>query len=266
MLEKLVSSSDQILPTTGFWGFLLQNWVAIAVVVMVLGFVTDQLLYVVRYRPQDELRRKYYAFRRFLTHRFGVKPALEPTPRGDAAPRRNKLEDSGITVRKRDEEEVFTPTPHGARDAAEPVIRRAEAIYRPGGPAAPRQQERAFDEDAPLVHRNAGAERPQAQSAAPRVPARQAPRGYEPGANAPQRAREPSVRQEPARRQSQANVPPGARPARGEGAAPRPAPRGVQLEEAQEDGDAPMIVRAPGEAAKRRDEEPITIRPNQRSE
>ena len=67
MLERILNSNGQIVPETGFVGFVLHNWVTLAIVTMLLGFIIDQVLYFVRYRPQDDWKHAYYSFRRFLT-------------------------------------------------------------------------------------------------------------------------------------------------------------------------------------------------------
>ena len=160
-LDTIVGAGDALLPSEGFWGFLLDHWLAIAIAVMIVGFVIDQVLYVVRYRPQDSWRAAYYRFRRFLTERFGVKPAEEPP----APEEYNPLEHSGLTERRdepeqpvirraqsatvREETEVRAPiqrqTPHD-----QPTIRRGGAQYSPH-----RAVPDAMDDDVPLVVRAA---------------------------------------------------------------------------------------------------------------
>ena len=168
-IETIVGSGDALLPSSGFWGFLLNHWIAVGIAVMIIGFLIDQVLFVVRYRPQDRWREAYYAFRRFLTARFGTKPAVEsPVPE-----EHNPLEHSGMTER-REEPERPQPVIHRAQQAPEqeetiyaapqrescapqpqqapqPVIRRGGAKYSPyPAPSAGPQ-----DDDAPLVVRAA---------------------------------------------------------------------------------------------------------------
>lgn len=106
MLDMLLNSSDELLPASGFLGFLVHHWLAVAIVILVLGFALDQLFYVLLDRPQDRWRQRYRALRAFLTTHFGA-PALKEAASKDA----------------------------GA-PAEGPVIHRAGAKYNPN--AAPR--------------------------------------------------------------------------------------------------------------------------------
>lgn len=106
MLDMLLNSSDELLPASGFLGFLVHRWLAVAIVILVLGFALDQLFYVLLDRPQDRWRRRYRALRAFLTAHFGA-PALKEAASEDAGP-----------------------------SAEGPVIHRAGAKYNPN--AAPR--------------------------------------------------------------------------------------------------------------------------------
>lgn len=106
MLDMLLNSSDELLPASGFLGFLVHHWLAVAIVILALGFALDQLFYVLLDRPQDRWRRRYRALRAFLTAHFGV-PALKEAASEDAGP-----------------------------SAEGPVIHRAGAKYNPN--AAPR--------------------------------------------------------------------------------------------------------------------------------
>ena len=40
MLERILNSNGQIVPETGFVGFVLHNWVTLAIVTMLLGFLS----------------------------------------------------------------------------------------------------------------------------------------------------------------------------------------------------------------------------------
>lgn len=106
MLDMLLNSSDELLPASGFLGFLVHHWLAVAIVILVLGFALDQLFYVLLDRPQDRWRQRYRALRAFLTTHFGA-PALKEAASKDAGP-----------------------------SAEGPVIHRAGAKYNPN--AAPR--------------------------------------------------------------------------------------------------------------------------------
>lgn len=106
MLDMLLNSSDELLPASGFLGFLVHHWLAVAIAILVLGFALDQLFYVLLDRPQDRWRQRYRALRAFLTTHFGA-PALKEAASEDAGP-----------------------------SAEGPVIHRAGAKYNPN--AAPR--------------------------------------------------------------------------------------------------------------------------------
>ena len=83
MLDMLLNSSDELLPASGFLGFLVHHWLAVAIVILVLGFALDQLFYVLLDRPQDRWRQRYRALRAFLTTHFGA-PALKEAASEDA--------------------------------------------------------------------------------------------------------------------------------------------------------------------------------------
>lgn len=85
MLDMLLNSSDELLPASGFLGFLVHHWLAVAIVILVLGFALDQLFYVLLDRPQDRWRQRYRALRAFLTAHFGA-PALKEAASEDAGP------------------------------------------------------------------------------------------------------------------------------------------------------------------------------------
>lgn len=106
MLDMLLNSSDELLPASGFLGFLVHHWLAVAIVILVLGFALDQLFYVLLDRPQDRWRQRYRALRAFLTTHFGAPALKEAASEG------------------------------GGPSAEGPVIHRAGAKYNPN--AAPR--------------------------------------------------------------------------------------------------------------------------------
>ena len=43
-LDTIVGAGDALLPSEGFLGFLLDHWIAIAVAVMIVGLVIEQVL------------------------------------------------------------------------------------------------------------------------------------------------------------------------------------------------------------------------------
>ncbi|HIS20608.1 MAG TPA: hypothetical protein IAB43_06475 [Candidatus Spyradocola merdavium] len=203
MLDMLLNSSDELLPASGFLGFLVHHWLAVAIVILVLGFALDQLFYVLLDRPQDRWRRRYRALRAFLTAHFGA-PALKEAASEDAGP-----------------------------SAEGPVIHRAGAKYNPN--AAPR----VGPQPAPGPRPEPGSQpasgpRPEPGSQRAASPARPAPAErrtagtagetvYEPLRRAPERAAEG------ARRFGQIVTPP-------------PAAREEPIFEPL-DEDAPIVVR-----------------------
>ena len=67
-LKTIFGMREQMLRQEGFLAFLLENWLILAIVIMVLGFVIDQVLYIVRYRPQDKIKRVIKGIKRFVLH------------------------------------------------------------------------------------------------------------------------------------------------------------------------------------------------------
>ena len=170
MLDMLLNSSDELLPASGFLGFLVHHWLAVAIVILVLGFALDQLFYVLLDRPQDRWRQRYRALRAFLTAHFGA-PALKEAASEDAGP-----------------------------SAEGPVIHRAGAKYNPN--AAPRVG--AGPQQAPGPRPEPGSQ-PASGSRRAASPARPAPverqtagtggeTVYEPLRRAPERAAEGAQR------------------------------------------------------------------------
>lgn len=224
MLDMLLNSSDELLPASGFLGFLVHHWLAVAIVILVLGFALDQLFYVLLDRPQDRWRQRYRALRAFLTTHFGA-PALKEAASEDAGP-----------------------------SAEGPVIHRAGAKYNPNaaprvGPPpepGPRPASGPRPEPGP---RQASGPRPESGTRRAASPARPAPaerqtagtRGetvYEPLRRAPERAAEG------ARRFGQIVTPP-------------PAAREEPIFEPL-DEDAPIVVRP--DEVQPRSAEPTTLR------
>ena len=224
MLDMLLNSSDELLPASGFLGFLVHHWLAVAIVILVLGFALDQLFYVLLDRPQDRWRRRYRALRAFLTAHFGA-PALKEAASEDAGP-----------------------------SAEGPVIHRAGAKYNPNaaprvGPQpepGPRPASGPRPEPGP---RQASGPRPEPGSQRAASPARPAPAErrtagtagetvYEPLRRAPERAAEGT------RRFGQIVTPP-------------PAAREEPIFEPL-DEDAPIVVRP--DEVQPRSAEPTTLR------
>ena len=87
MVEKIITAPEVILPQTGLWGFVLGHWLPIVIVVMLVGFVIDQMLFIVRYRPQD----KWKAIWNRLCGR---------TVEEDDGEEDDPLQDTGYTVRE----------------------------------------------------------------------------------------------------------------------------------------------------------------------
>ena len=230
MLDMLLNSSDELLPASGFLGFLVHHWLAVAIVILVLGFALDQLFYVLLDRPQDRWRQRYRALRAFLTVHFGA-PALKEAASEDAGP-----------------------------SAEGPVIHRAGAKYNPNaaprvGPQpapGPRPEPGSQPASGPQPEpgpRPASGPRPEPGSQRAASPARPAPAErrtagtagetvYEPLRRAPERAAEG------ARRFGQIVTPP-------------PAAREEPIFEPL-DEDAPIVVRP--DEVQPRSAEPTTLR------
>jgi len=139
-LKTIFGMREQMLPQEGFLAFLLENWLILAIVIMVLGFVIDQVLYIVRYRPQDKIKRAVKGINRFVLHVLGKE--IPEDLDEDAEP--ELFEDTA--------EENAEPVE--ADDA--PVIRRGGAKYMPQAYTEPVQEAPkapADDVDAPLVVR-----------------------------------------------------------------------------------------------------------------
>ena len=138
-LNKIFGMREQMLPQEGFWGFVLGNWLTIAIVIMVLGFVIDQVLYIVRYRPQDDIMR-------FL-RRFGLNIREDASEGTDEPEEPDHPEDLPMQ----------NPANVEIKDSDRPVIRRGGAKYMPHPQTEPIQAETGLqdmvDQDAPLVVR-----------------------------------------------------------------------------------------------------------------
>ena len=122
-LNTIFGTREQLLPQEGFWGFLLDNWLTVAVVMMILGFVIDQVLYIVRYRPQD----KFVRLRRAVEKIF-LKNA-EPLPLEEDFEEEPVVEKVVPAVEKKVIETKHEPA--ASEDADAPVIRRGGAKYAP---------------------------------------------------------------------------------------------------------------------------------------
>lgn len=147
-LNTIFGMREQMLPQDGFLGFLLQNWLKIAIVVMILGFLIDQVLYVVRYRPQDKVVRIYKWVKKVWLRMSGKEPVPE-------------LEEVRLSAR-----EVIEPAQMPTHTAADmppadedaPIIRRGGAKFTPSmrqsSPRLSRDLPAAYeDHDAPLIVR-----------------------------------------------------------------------------------------------------------------
>ena len=136
MLDMLLNSSDELLPASGFLGFLVHHWLAVAIVILVLGFALDQLFYVLLDRPQDRWRQRYRALRAFLTTHFGA-PALKEAASEDAGPSAEGpvIHRAGAKYNPNAAPRVGPPPEPGPRPASGPLpgsgTRRAASPARP---------------------------------------------------------------------------------------------------------------------------------------
>ena len=146
-LKTIFGMREQTLPQEGFLGFLLENWLILAAAIMVLGFVIDQVLYIVRYRPQDSIRRAVRGIKRFALHVMGqeIPEELEEDLYEPQPILEEKVEP------EIEEESIY--------DGDAPVIRRGGAIYAPQPYDEPEKvpvmQHADADADAPKVVRAA---------------------------------------------------------------------------------------------------------------
>lgn len=224
MLDMLLNSSDELLPASGFLGFLVHHWLAVAIVILVLGFALDQLFYVLLDRPQDRWRQRYRALRAFLTTHFGA-PALKEAASEDAGPSAEGpvIHRAGAKYNPNAAPRVGPPPEPGPRPASGP---RPEPGSQPAsGPRPEPGSQRAASpaRPAPVERRTAG-------TAGETV--------YEPLRRAPERAAEG------ARRFGQIVTPP-------------PAAREEPIFEPL-DEDAPIVVRP--DEVQPRSAEPTTLR------
>ncbi len=154
-LNTIFGTREQLLPQEGFWGFLLDNWLTVAIVMMILGFVIDQVLYIVRYRPQD----KFIRLRRAVERLF-IKNADDALLMDDERENAQEAfaEEENHVVR---EEKPAAQNAMSNKVDDAPVIRRGGAKYAP----KPMEEEPVYtapkrpqavvqdDEDAPMVVR-----------------------------------------------------------------------------------------------------------------
>ena len=230
MLDMLLNSSDELLPASGFLGFLVHHWLAVAIVILVLGFALDQLFYVLLDRPQDRWRRRYRALCAFLTAHFGA-PALKEAASEDAGPSAEGpvIHRAGAKYNPNAAPRVGPPPEPGPRPASGP---RPEPGSQPasGPPPEPGPQPASGTRRAASPARPAPVERRTAGTAGETV--------YEPLRRAPERAAEG------ARRFGQIVTPP-------------PAAREEPIFEPL-DEDAPIVVRP--DEVQPRSAEPTTLR------
>ena len=149
ILDTLITSGGDLLPQSGFMGFLLRNWLIIALSVMALGFVFDQALYIIRYRPQDKWKALYLR----LFGKADAQPVRQAVVLGrDGVAKASSVRPpSPPTVVEKDGDKVTV---------YEPVRRRTPASggdipawIDPPARHDPAVRERALDEDVPLVVR-----------------------------------------------------------------------------------------------------------------
>lgn len=248
MLDMLLNSSDELLPASGFLGFLVHHWLAVAIVILVLGFALDQLFYVLLDRPQDRWRQRYRALRAFLTTHFGA-PALKEAASEDAGPSAEGpvIHRAGAKYNPNAAPRVGPPPEPGPRPASGP---RPEPGSQPA--SGPQPEPGSQPASGPLPgsgSRPASGPRPEPGTRRAASPARPAPverrtagtageTVYEPLRRAPERAAEG------ARRFGQIVTPP-------------PAAREEPIFEPL-DEDAPIVVRP--DEVQPRSAEPTTLR------
>ena len=145
-LNTIFGMREQMLPQEGFWGFILEHWLVVAVVIMGIGFIIDQVLYIVRYRPQDKIVRMIKQCKKLIARLSGKELPEEE---------------------ERFEEELIETEPEAPEDTGEaidyedaPVIRRGGARYTPESyppsePVMKRPEKVPDDDDAPVVVRSA---------------------------------------------------------------------------------------------------------------
>ncbi|GEM_PF-5828827 len=129
MIEKIITSPENILPKSGLWGYVLENWLVLAVAVMALGFVIDQVFFIVRFRPQDKWKA--------IWNRLCGRPQTE-----DEEPEANPLCDSGITVHKTEQKTVNKPPERPVQRPVEKPAAADEPVYR-----APVRPKNTFNSD-----------------------------------------------------------------------------------------------------------------------
>ena len=154
-LNTIFGTREQLLPQEGFWGFLLDNWLAVAIVMMILGFVIDQVLYIVRYRPQD----KFIRLRRAVEKLF-IKNADDALLMDDEEEKEQDAYGAEENYAVREEKPAAQNKMISKADDV-PVIRRGGAKYAPQPVeeepvyTAPKRMQPVVqeDEDAPMVVR-----------------------------------------------------------------------------------------------------------------
>ena len=114
-LNRIFGMREQM-PQEGLLGFVLNNWLIIAIVIMVLGFVIDQVLYVVRYRPQDKLVRIYAESKKLVLRLTGKEAMEENAEERDTDPLPNPKQP--VVIKEKSDNDA-------------PVIRRGGAKYIP---------------------------------------------------------------------------------------------------------------------------------------
>lgn len=147
-LNTIFGMREQILPQDGLLGFLLQNWLKIAIAVMILGFVIDQVLYIVRYRPQDKAAQMYR----------GIKNAFLRLSGRESVSENDEEYSEAIELDESIQTPIYRAEKSTSADEDAPVIRRGGAKFSPEiRQPLPKQSGEMTadyeDDDAPLIVR-----------------------------------------------------------------------------------------------------------------
>lgn len=228
MIEQLLAYMDEL--RGGALGLVMDNWIMIALCLLVLGFVVDQIVYMVRFRPWKRWMHNLRVARRWLEKRFHTKlpwppdvvPPDSPAP-GKVPPQQDA--DAPIIVRKSPPQRPASqprPAPRPRQDDA-PTQQKANA---PTGTPAPVRIYTPTRERAAASQPPAPAKRPAAPASTPVVaPSRPAaPRPAEPEPYKPI-PRPAALRDDIPAYLRAKDAPPPRPPAQRPTSQPRPAPR-----------------------------------------
>ncbi len=136
MLDQLLAKAQQL--NTGWFGFVLEHWLTLAIALIILGFLLDQLLYCLRYKPWRRWMHNLRVIRRFFERLFHVSlpwpPDVQPQP-ARSRPRVAPDDDPDAPLVVRAPEPAVQPAPrrvsaaahagtaiHGEAAAQEPVF------------------------------------------------------------------------------------------------------------------------------------------------